>query len=81
MRRAKQKWWGIIVTRAIGTLRPTALSLFICRPGNVFVRETRFSRDKHLGTEGVDLIYRIMQPGTKQQVATEQIRISSESTA
>jgi hypothetical protein len=28
-------------------------SLYVCRPGNVFVRETRFSRDKHLGTEGV----------------------------
>jgi hypothetical protein len=32
---------------------PTTLSLFVCRPENVSVRETRFSRDKHLGTEGV----------------------------
>jgi hypothetical protein len=31
----------------------TTLSLFVCRPGSVSMRETRFSRDKHLGTEGV----------------------------
>jgi hypothetical protein len=31
----------------------TTLSLFVCHPGSVSVRETRFSRDKHLGTEGV----------------------------
>jgi hypothetical protein len=28
-------------------------SLFVCCPKSVSVRETRFSRDKHLGTEGV----------------------------
>jgi hypothetical protein len=30
-------------------------SLYVCRPKNVSVRETRFSRNKHLGTEGVDI--------------------------
>jgi hypothetical protein len=28
-------------------------SLFVSRPESVSVRETRISRDKHLGTEGV----------------------------
>jgi hypothetical protein len=36
-------------------IRGTTLSLFVCRPGSVSVRETRFSRDKHLGTEGVSV--------------------------
>jgi hypothetical protein len=31
----------------------TTPSLNVCRPESVSVRETRFSRDKHLGTEGV----------------------------
>jgi hypothetical protein len=30
-----------------------ALSLFVGRPESVFIRETRFVRDKYLGTEGV----------------------------
>jgi hypothetical protein len=29
---------------------------FVCRPENVSVRKTRFSRDKHLGTESVLVI-------------------------
>jgi hypothetical protein len=34
----------------------TTLSLNVCRPESVSVREIRFSRDKHLGTEGVQNI-------------------------
>jgi hypothetical protein len=28
-------------------------SIYVCRPESVSVRKTRFSRDRHLGTEGV----------------------------
>jgi hypothetical protein len=37
----------------LSTENCTTLSLFVCRPGSMSVRETWFSRDKHLGTEGV----------------------------
>jgi hypothetical protein len=35
------------------TKRHTTPSLNVCRSESVSMRETRFSRDKHLGTEGV----------------------------
>jgi hypothetical protein len=44
------KIYALVVEKRYGILPP---SLNDGRPGSVFVRETRFSRDNHLGTEGV----------------------------
>jgi hypothetical protein len=49
-----KRWHDISTTLVpLGTTTP---SLNVNRPESVSVRETRFSRDKHLGTEGVCLI-------------------------